>query len=197
MADLTKTTGQLLDWTLFDIAAALETSALDVSVELETTLHIDICEADGDAAPAGTIQVSVLIKSGTTDEDWHEFLNLSAAAATTASTALGATLTTGATQMVATGGDSLFVGKRKLFIHDGTLVNSEIVNVRFLAATGIDIIDNVVNEHAQTVPIRNVLNQFNIVLPVTASSVKLVFRCSDADSSNTARVRWTKVTEIA
>lgn len=198
MADFTKTTGQLMEWSLLDDTGAalqtLESSELDVSTDIETILHIDICHANNAGGLAGSLEVNVLVKSGTTDEEWHTLIQLGSGDGST---------TDGTTDTVTAGGDTISANDGadwaiggKIFIFDGTIADSEICFIGDINTNNVFPIDPVVNAHVTTTPLFDVVDQFNVTVPPSVSSVKVFFNNTDADANYAIRIRWTKATDI-
>jgi len=78
-----RTPAQLMDWATLDDNASgtpwLETSQVDISSEIHCTLHIDLAHDNTATIASGNeAKIRVLGKSGSTDEDWHEIIELAA-----------------------------------------------------------------------------------------------------------------------
>jgi len=198
MADLTKTTGQLMDWTLLDDTAGtpyVETSELSMADDVETVLHIDVCRGDNNGADADSMDATILVQSGTADEEWHEFIRLSSAALTTGTDDTVSTVGAAATGLTVADGGNFTIGL-PAFIHDGTIADSEIIWIADIDGNDLVLFDAVTNAHANATPIRDVTNQFNIVMPPSVTTTKIEFVNRDADATYCLRVRWTKATDI-
>ena len=202
--DATKSLGSLMDWTLLDDTAGTpvtESGELDSGEGLDASvvgiLHIDMCHADGNAA--GTAAgISILIKSGTTDEDWHEFLRVSATAGTAnvgdcddTSASAQAVIPLASTTNFETAGDIYFLKD------EGTLADSCLVQLQtFANDVSITVIDNLVNAYDASDNTYDIVDTWNIKLPSTIQSCKVLFYNTDADATYACRVKYTLLTDI-
>ncbi len=198
MADFTKATGQLMDWTLLDDTGAIqvqESGELDVSTDIETVLHIDICHANNAAAAEGSLEVNVLVQSGSSDEDWHTLQRIGSGDGSTTDGTTGA-ITAGDSTISANDGTDWTIGER-IFIFDGTIADSEICFIKNISTNNVLPIDNIVNSHASGTDLFDVVDQFNVTIPSSVSTCKVYFNNTDADANYALRIRFTKATDIA
>lgn len=210
MANFTKSSGQLMDWTLLDDTGAvptLETSELDsgesLDVAIETILHIDICSVDTNAK-ANAVEVIVLIKTGTTDDDWSEHLRVSASTTTSTSENIAADSGLGETnpdrvEVASTTG--FITPGQKFFVKDAsTLADSTIAFIKdYVSNDYIEVFDDLLHKYLSATPdvIYDIIDQWNIVLPAPLAAAKVIFANDDADANYACRVRYTMVTAIA
>lgn len=203
MADLTKANGQLMDWSVLDDTGGvptLESGGLNgegLADSIDAILHIDMCHQDVNAAgdAAGFI---VLIKSGTTDEDWHEHVRAEADGGTAnlgncdaESAGAQANVYIASTTNFETPGDKYFMKD------EGTLANScIIVNKDYVNDDYIICIDNLVNTYDDADNTYDIVNQWNILLPEDTKVAKVLFYNKDADATYACRVRYSLATDI-
>ena len=204
MADYTKSNGQLMDWTLLDDIAAtpfLSSGELDsgesLDVAIEAVLHIDMCHADANAA-GDAAYCAVFIKSGTTDEDWHELVRVQATGGTAnvgncdaASAAAQPNVYLTSTTNFENPGDKYFLKDETTLADSCIIINGDYVNDDYVIA-----IDNLVNAYDAADNLYDIVDQWNIVLPNTVKAAKVVFFNEDADATYACRVRYSLVTEI-
>lgn len=202
--DNTKSQGTLMDWTLLDDTAGTpttESNELDSGEGLNDAvvafLHIDVCHADGNAA--GTAAgVSILIKSGTTDEDWHEWRRVGVTAGTAnvgdcddTSASGQAVIPLTSTTNFETAGDIYFLKD------EGTLADSCLVQLKsFTNDVSITVIDNLVNAYDASDNAYDIVDHWTIVLPASIQSCKVLFYNTDADATYACRIKYTMVTDI-
>lgn len=208
MAHFTKIQGQLMDWSVLDDTGAvptLETSELnsgeDLDESIEAILHIDCCHQDANDASTSNAEVAVFIKSGTTDEDWHEFLRVQATGGQANGQILAAESGSGqanpdrievvSTTNFETPGD-------KYFLKDvGTLADSCIVwNKDFVNDDYVQALDDLVNAYDNADYLYDIVDQWNIELPASVQAAKVVFFNQDGDATYACRVRYTIITAI-
>ena len=209
MADFTKAAGgQLMDWTLLDDTGgvpSLETAALDsgesLDVALEALLFIDMAHADANDAATNYAYAVIWIKSGTTDDDWHEFLRLQATGGTANVQILNAAsgpaqanddrIEVAATANFDTPGDVYF-------LHDlGTLADSAIaVNLDVVTNDYVQAVDNLVNDYDTADYLRDIVDQWSIILPASIEAARVTFHNTDADATYACRVRHKVITAI-
>lgn len=205
MADFTKVDGQLINWSVLVAAASgaahfVETSIFEIPDDIKITLHIDMCHKDtNDAAdPAG---VSVFIRSGTTNEDWHELCKYEA----TGGTALGVVLAAASGQgeanpdriEVAATSNFQTAGDKYFLMDAGTLGGSCIVvNKGYKTNDYIVSMDPLLNAYDTSDYIYNIVDQWNIRVPSTVKAAKVIFWNTDADATYACRARYSKDTNI-
>ncbi len=210
MADFTKTTGQLMDWTTLDDTGAvptLETGELDsgesLDVAIETMLHIDVCSIDINAK-ANAVEVIVLIKTGTTDDDWSEHIRVSASTTTATDENIAADSGLGEAnpdrvEVAATAG--FITPGQRFFIKDAsTLADSTIAWIKdYVSNDYIQVTKNLLHKYLLATPdvIYDIVDQWDIVLPPSIAAAKVLFANDDADANYACRVRYTMDTAIA
>jgi len=204
MADYTKSRGQLMDWTLLDDTAAvpsLESSELALDDDILALLHIDVCHADAVDATTNNVELVVWIKSGTTDDDWHEFVRVQATAGQANGQVLAAA--SGASQpnpdRIEVASTTNFENPGDVyFLKDvGTLANSCIVvNKDFVNDDYIQCIDDLLLDYDTSDYVYDIVNQWNFELPASTAAVRVTFHNPDGTANYACRIRWTKVTDI-
>lgn len=204
-ADNTKSQGTLMDWTVLDDTAATpttETNELDSGEGLNDAvlafLHIDMCHSNNSAA-GDAAGVSILIKSGTTDEDWHELVRFPATGGTANvgncndTTASGqAVIELTSTTNFETPGDIYFLKD------EGTLADSCLVMNQGTYADDdwITVIDDLVNAYDADDNLYDIVDQWMVALPSSIQACKVLFYNTDADANYACRVKYTMVTDI-
>lgn len=203
MPDLTKTAAQLMDWTLLDDTAAvpsLETTELSLADDVGTTLHIDICNIDASAGTAGSC-VIIWIKSGTTDEDWHEFLRYGIPADAAGKQDCDAVSASGQPNINITGTIGFDeIGIVYFLLDTGTLADSCIVisaDVVTGASGHVVSMDNLVNAYdAADDLLVDAVHQWNPKIPAAIKACRVTFHNVDADANYACRVRHSKSTDL-
>lgn len=207
MADYTKTSGQLMDWSTLDDTGGvpfLESSEIgsgeNLDGSIECILHIDAALTAGVAGDPA--YCSILIKSGITDEDWHPYISFQL----TGGTANFETLNqnSGAGQAnpdrieVAATADFQTPGDKYYLRDSSNILNSCIViNKDYVLNDYIQVMDDLVNAYdGGSDWISDIVDQWNVTLPPTISAAKVIFYNTDADSNYNCKVRYTIVTEI-
>ncbi len=210
--DATKTQGILTDWTAVPVHVTdgsatngLESAVLDSGESLDSAvlaiIHIDMCHAATTTATAGSAGVIVFVKSGTTDETWHEFIRFPMTAGTANSQSLAATSGSGQgnpervelalTTNFETAGDVYFLKDA------GTLANSCLVtNIGYKDDDYLISMDNLVNTYGTDDYLIDIVEQWSIALPSTVQAAKVFFFNNDTDAHYAARVHYTLVTDI-
>lgn len=208
MSDLnyTKTSGQLMDWTLLDDTGGtpfVETNELDstydVDTAIESILHVDMAHIDTNAA-GSTAEMILWIKSGTTDEDWHEYIRLTATDGTANEASLDANsgasqanperIYVAATANFQTPGDVYFLKDV------GDLTNSAVVcNKSYVVNDYIIHMDDLVGDYDNADKVYDIVDQWSITLPASVASAKVTFHNQDADATYACRTRYTIVTK--
>lgn len=204
MADLTKANGQLMDWSTLDDTGGvptLESNPLDsgegLDASIEAILHIDMCHQDTTAA-AGDIGCIVLIKSGTTDEDWHEHRRMLATLGTAnlgncdaESAGAQANVYIASTTNFETPGDVYFMKDEGTLADSCLIVNKDYVNDDYIIC-----IDNLVNTYDAADNTYDIVDQWNVTLPEDTKAAKVLFYNNDADATFACRVRYSLATDI-
>lgn len=203
--DNTKTAGVLMTWTLLDDTGGtptVETSALTSGSSMDsavvTYLHIDVCHANSAAADASSAGVVILIKSGTTDETWHEYLRIGATTTTANSADCDATSASGGTDIqVASTTNFETPGDTFFFKDNGTLANSCLITTSgYVDNDCVHSMDALVNSYDSEDWLFDVVDTWNPAIPSSVSAVKCLFWNNDADCNYACRVRYTMVTDV-
>jgi len=208
MADYTKINGQLMDLSTCDDTGGvptLETPELDsgegLNDAIETQLQIDVAHQDANDAGTNNLEVIILGKSGTTDEDWHEIMRFQASGGQANAQILAAASGSGqanpnrievaATANFETPGDLYFLKDV------GSLADSCIVfNKDYIVNDYVEAIDDLVNAYDNADYLYDIVDQWSITLPPGFQSVKVLFANPDGDATYACRVRYTMVTDI-
>lgn len=207
MADYTNAAGaQLLDWTTLDDTGAVpttESSALTVDTNIGTTLHIDMCHQDANDASTNYAGAIVFVKSGTTDEDWHEFVRLQATGGQANAQVLAAASGSGQAnpdriEVAATA--NFQTPGAKYFLKDvGTLADSCIVtNKDYVSNDYVEAMDDLVNAYDSSDYLYDIVDQWNVFIPgeMGIKSVKVFFYNTDGDATYACRVRYSQATDL-
>jgi len=203
MADFTKSKAQLLDWTLLDDTAtdspSVETSALALDEELGAILNIVVAHADTNDACTSYVYISVQGKVGSNDEDWREIARLQAGGGQATTEALDAESASGGTSIKVAATTDWDTGQlERLFLKDGTLVNSELVTiVGWSDADYYIAADNLTNTHAAATDLFDGVDEIPVHIPPEYDSVKVIFSNSHDTATYNVRVDYNVITEIA
>jgi len=203
-ADVTKSQGELLDWTLLDdtasAAMSVETGTHTYADTISSTLSIAMVNI-GAVADASSVGFKIFVRYGAADDAWREFIDLKAdvavavavdvdaqAAAAQAAIPLSATTNFDEPARI---GDTFF-------IKDATLANSELViwGGTFDNDVSITAIDNLVTTHENTADIYQVVSQWNIRLPNGCDEAKVLFYNQDADATYAVRADYANEDDI-
>ena len=205
MADATKVSGQLLDWTaLGDMVTdtpSVDSGTLDVGEGvIDTVLHIAVAHTDTNAASTNYVTVKVFTRSGATDETWNLHAVFQAGGGTAVAEALDAESASAQAniKVAATTDWDTGLGER-LFLLDASLVASEIVAILGWADADYYIAaDNLTNTHAATTSVLyDGLVEVPINIPNGIRYVKAVFSNADDDANYAVRVDYSAVSAYA
>lgn len=202
MADFTKSKGQLLDWTLLDDTAtdspSVETSALALDEELGATLTIVVAHADTTDASTSYVYISVQGKVGSNDEDWRQIVPLQAGGGQATTEALDAESASGQTQVKVAATTDWDTGQlERLFLKDGTLINSELITVVGWADADYYIAaDNLAYTHAAATALYDHVDEIPIHIPPGYDSVKVIFGNTHGTATYNVKVDYNLITEI-
>jgi len=198
--DITKSQGQLYDWTLLDDVGAtpamhLETGVHTYTGTLSSVLNVAMVNI-GAVADAGSVGFKVFVRYGAADDSWRLWKDYKADVAVAVTTVLDAESASGQAviNVTATAGfDAVTQIGDTYFIKNATLANSELViwgGVHADAAT-ITVIDNLVTTHAVTTSsLYAVVSQWNVMLPGGCDEAKVLFYNQDADANYACRVDY-------
>ncbi len=198
--DITKSQGELYDWTLLDDVGAtpamhLETGVHSYTGTLESVLNVVMVNI-GAVADAGSVGFKVFVRYGAADDGWREWQDRKADVAVGVSTTLDleAASAQAVLAVAATAGhDSVGQIGDTYFLHNATLANSELViwgGVHADADT-LTVIDNLVATHAvTTTKLWAVVSQWHVLLPNGCDEAKVLFYNQDADANYACRVDY-------
>lgn len=202
--DMTKSQGQLLDWTLLDdtgsAAMSVETSVHTYTDTLSSTLSIVMVNI-GAVADASSVGCKVFVRYGAADDAWREWVDLKADVAVAVTIDLDAEAAA-AQAVIPLSATTNFDEPARIgdtfFIRDATLANSELViwGGTFTNDVSITAIDNLVTTHADTADIYQVVSQWNIKLPNGSDEAKLLFYNQDADANYAVRADYANEDDI-
>lgn len=209
--DYNKTRGTLLDWTALAVRVNADDStghyaksdALAITDDMSVELYITVAKTSTGAAGTDYVYVKCYSQVGTTTEDWRLFASLQAGGGTATKVDIA--------EESAAAQANIYVGaitdwdtglQERLFILDGTLVNSEVVTILgWSVEAGNDYYlcaENLVNTHADTADLLNGVDEIPVHVPEGSQAVKVVFTNSSATAGATyaVRVDYEKVTGL-
>lgn len=198
--DNTKATGELQDWVLLDDTGATpttETSALTTTDDVAVFLHITMAHCNTSAA-GDLAGFSILIKSGTTDEHWEEFIRMTATGGTAnegdidqQSASAQANVYLAATANFNTPGQLIFVKNVGDITGSCLVLNKDTTTDDYITC-----IDNLAVTFENDDTTYDIVDQWTIQLPPSIVTSKVLFYNTDADANYACRVRYTKVTDL-
>lgn len=201
--DITKSQGQLYDWTLLDDTGGtptLETGTHTYTDTLSSTLNVAMVNI-GAVADASSVGFIIFIRYGATEADWREWREYKADVAVAVTIDVDAQAASGQAVIplsVTTNFDEPARIGDVFFIKDATLANSELViwGGTFNNDVSITAIDNLVTTHENTADIYQVVSQWNIMLPNGCDEAKVLFYNRDADANYACRVDYANEDDI-
>ena len=205
MATATKSQGQLLDWTLLDEGVGIESNVLNSGEgyddSLQAMLHVTMAHIDANAN-TGSPGFVVLIRVNGTDEGWREFVRLSATITQANGQVLFATSGAGegSPEKVLIAATANFDGIGDVaFLKDaGTLADSCLIFIKDVDTNvSTSNIDDLVNTYDTSDYLYDVVDQWNIELPISCDEAKVLFFNDDADSEFACRVDYSFVDAIS
>lgn len=205
MAVVTKSTGQLMDWTLLDDTGGTpftETNELDsgegLDTSIEAILYVDMCHRDTNAA-GDEAYCAVLVKHGTTDEDWSVLQVFQATAGTAnqgdcdaVSAASQPNVYLTSTTNFETPGDVYFLCDETTLADSCLVLNKDYVNDDYVIS-----MDDLANAYDADDNLYDIVDQWQISLPDSVAAAKVIFYNTDADATYACRVRYTLITAIS
>lgn len=203
--NITKSQGELMDWTLLDDTGGvpfLESNVFDAGEGYDDSLSSTLLVTMVNIGAAGTANAqgfAVYVRMSATDEGWRQLQKLSMDAAAsnvgdlddTAASAQAVILLT-ATTNFETPGDTFF-------LHDaGTMADSALVifGGTYTNDVSITVIDNLVNVYDASDNLYDNVQQWPIVLPGGCDEAKVLFYNGDADANYACRVDYANADEI-
>lgn len=202
-ADITKSQGELYDWTLLDDVAGgptLETGTHTYTDTLSSVLNVVMVNI-GAVADAGSVGFKVFIRYGATEADWRLWIDLKADVAVAVTIDVDAQAASGQAVIPLSSTTNFDEPARigdTFFLRDATLANSELViwGGTFDNDVSITVIDNLVTTHENTADIYQVVSQWNIRLPNGNDEAKVLFYNRDADANYACRVDYANEDDI-
>lgn len=202
--DVTKSQGQLYNWTLLDDVGGtpyLETGVHTYTDTLSSTFNVAMVNI-GAAADAGSVGFKIFVRYGAAEDGWREWIDYRADVDVAVTVALDLEAASGQAviAVAATAGfDAVTQIGDTYFLKDATLANSELViwgGVHADADT-LTVIDNLVRTHATaTSSMYAVVSQWNIRLPNGNDEAKVVFYNQDADANYACRIDYANEDDI-
>lgn len=205
MATATKSQGQLMDWTSLDETVGVESGILNSGEgydnDLHATLHITMGHSDGNAN-TGTPGCSVLVRYGSTDETWIEWVRLLATTTTANAQILAANSGSGQGNPerieVAATANFQGIGDRIMLVDEGAITNSTVVSIKdWVTDDYIVSMDNLVGAYDTSDYVYDVVDEWSVELPAGCDEAKVLFFNDDADSEFACRVDYSFVDAIA
>ena len=205
MADASKEQGQLMDWTLLDDTGGtptLESGVLNsgegLDSSLDTVVHITMCHADANDAGTASAGWRVLGRVSGTDEGWRQLSEGQADAGQAnagdcdaESAAAQANVYVTSTTNFENPGDVYFL------MDVGTLADScLVINKDFANDDYFTHIDNLVNTYDSSDFVYDIVNQWQVRIPVGYEEVKVVFYNTDGDATYACRVDYAQLTDV-
>ena len=181
----TKSTAAVDEWAEVAQNAVREGATTDISGNYGSVVSIVVASST-ETAHTGT-KVEVQISSNTTgDEDWSTFTSAIACVGTANTQVLGGSEAIGQTVLeVASTTGYLADETRWIFLEDNVVASSELLLlVSHVADTSVTIQDGLTNAHDTSDALFNIVDTFNIVLPMSAVRVRIIYdNTYDADGS--------------
>ena len=204
MATATKSQGQLLDWTLLTDDAGIETDILDDTQgydnSIQAMLHVTMAHYDANAN-TGTPGFIVLIRAGTTDEHWVKWNRYSATTTTANAQVLAAASGSGQgnPERIEVAATANFdgIGDRVFLADKGAITNSTVVTIKdFVSNDYVESMDALVGAYDTSDYLYDVVDEWNIELPMGCDEAKVLFYNDDADAEFAVRVDYSFVDSI-
>jgi len=202
--DITKSQGELYDWTLLDdtasAAMSLETGVHTYTDTLSSVLNVAMVNI-GAVADAGSVGFIVFVRYGAADDGWREWVEYKADVAVAVTIDVDAQAAA-AQAVIPLSSTTNFDEAARIgdtfFIKDATLANSELVvwGGTFSDDVSITVIDDLVTTHENTADIYQVVSQWNILLPNGCDEAKVLFYNRDADANYACRVDYANEDDI-
>lgn len=202
-ADITKSQGELYDWTLLDDVAGgptLETGVHTYTDTLSSVLNVAMVNI-GAVADAGSVGFMVFVRYGAADDGWRLFIDLKASVVVAVTIDVDAQAASGQAVIPLSATTNFDEPARigdTFFLRDTTLADSELVvwGGTFDNDVSITVIDNVVETKENTADIYQVVDQWNILLPNGCDEAKVLFYNRDADANYACRVDYANEDDI-
>lgn len=202
--ELEKTATELLAWTdLSDTGNVpwLETSQIDISTQIGCLLNIDM--AQDNTAAIGTSAFWIAWgKTGSTDDDWHEFARGSYGVVSNGLTDMSAdSLSSGDTTARVADTTHMESYGQKVFLKHGTLANSMINTVvDFSNDVMVELLDAATADFTSTVDIfcpsnSDGVKQWSVRVPEEMWAAKISFHNPDNDAVYACRVQYNFITD--
>ena len=198
--DATKASGELQDWVLLDDTSAvptIETSALTTTDDIAVYLHITMAHCNTSAA-GDLAGFSILVKSGTTDEHWEEFIRMAATGGTANEGDIDQQCAAAQANVYLAATANFDAPGQIVYVHNvGDITGSCLVtNKDTTTDEYITAIDNLAVTFEDDDTTYDIVDQWTIQLPPSIVVSKILFYNTDANANYACRVRYTKVTDI-
>lgn len=203
-ADYTKSVTSLQDWTTLDDTGATpsyESTAVSVTDDIETIVHIIIAHQDANAA-GDSAYVCVDISSNSSgDDDWHELTKLAVTGGTANAQVLAAASGSGQPNedRIEVASTTNFENPGDwYFLKDvGTLADSCVVcNYDYVNDDYVQVVDNLANAYDSSDYLYDIVDMWSVTIPPSANRFRVRAHNEDADATYALYIRYTKVTDI-
>lgn len=202
MANFAKSRDELLDWTLLDDTATDEPTAdsgeLSIATGLGAILHLVVAHADVVDAASYPVYINVMTKKGSAGEDWGLYKQLNAGGDQAVTEALDAESASGQKQVKVAATTDWDTGRlERLFLLDGTPVNSELVTVMGWSDADYYLVaENLTSTHAIATALFDHVDEISVNIPKEFQTVKVLFGNSHASATYYVRIDYELVTAI-
>lgn len=204
--DVTKSQGELMDWTLLDDTGSatmfLESVEFDdgegYDASMTSTLHITMVNI-GAAADAGSVGFMIFIRVSATDEGWRELTDLKATVAASNVGDLDDSAASGQAVIPLTSTTNFETPGSVFFLHDaGTIADSALVifGGTYANDVSITVIDNLVNAYDNADNLYDNVSQWPIILPLGCDEAKVLFYNRDADANYACRIDYSNGDDV-
>jgi len=202
-ADVTKSQGELYDWTLLDDTGAtpiLETGIHTYTDTLSSVLNVVMVNI-GAVADAQSVGFMIFVRYGAADDGWRLFIDLKADVAVAVTIDVDAQAAS-AQAVIPLSATTNFDEPARIgdtfFLRDTVLADSELViwGGVFDNDVSITVIDDITETKENTADIYQVVSQWNIMLPNGNDEAKVVFYNRDADANYACRVDYANEDDI-
>ena len=198
--DMTKSQGELYDWTSLGAITTLETGTHTYTATLSSTLNVAMVNI-GAVADAGSVGAKIFVRYGAADDGWREWRDLKADVAVAVTVDVDAQAAA-AQAVIPLSATTNFDEPARIgdtfFLRDVVLANSELVvwGGTFDNDISITVIDDITETKENTADIYQVVSQWNLRLPNGNDEAKVVFYNQDADAVYACRVDYANEDDI-
>lgn len=192
---LTKTTAvDVVDpWQVVTTETMVIGNAEDISGSFESILYIEAAII----SPAEQNGMDIIVEVSYGTENWIEFISIKSSVGIPDTTTLAATEPATETTILLTDNSNFSVKGTKFFIEHATIGSSE--TVRMIEETGPNsfiIASGLLTQQESGSDIWNIVDEWIIGLPLSASQVRVLYNNPDADTNMAVTSRISKVTDL-